>query len=469
MKTERAPRFPVYFIIAALAGLLGALLIGCLAAFQFSFPGLLDSLGFVKSRPLHVALAVAWIFLSAAGGIYFYVNRFLGYKWYSIRWPMWQLILILVTGTGIVICYAAGIFGGREYWEHPAFFSVPIVVSWLLLVVNFFKTIFSSNSPWPAYVWMWATGVLFFLVTFLESNLWIFPFFRDNLVRDLTVQWKSYGALVGSWNMLVYGTAAFLVEKLSGNKTAAQSRTAFLLFFLGFTNLLFGWAHHTYTLPSASWIRNLSYVISMTELLILWRLIADIKKLAPGPVPAKYTAASRFMISADRWILLNLIVALAISVPALNLYTHGTHVTVAHAMGSAIGINTMILLSSCAFIAETLLPEAMTVRRTRFIRLGLLIANISLVVFWLSLVWAGVEKGILMIHERKEFAVAASAISPQLRLFAFAGLGLATGFGMVIAALAAILVKAIKRKEEDPAPGKEPAHVLQEAETCAES
>ncbi|HET6990877.1 MAG TPA: cbb3-type cytochrome c oxidase subunit I, partial [Bacteroidia bacterium] len=251
MKNDsRHIKISLAFISTAMLALLAAVIIGCIAALQFVYPHFAVDLGFVRSRPLHVSLAVAWIFLSATGGIYYYLPRFGNLQWYSLRWPFWQLIIILFTGTGIIICYATGIFGGREYWEHPVWFSIPIVFSWLLLLINFFKTIFKTTEPWPVYVWMWATGILFFLLTFLESNLWIFPYFRNHLIRDLTVQWKSYGALVGSWNMLVYGTAAFLAEKLTGNKEVSRSRTAFLLYFLGFTNLLFGWAHHTYTVPS---------------------------------------------------------------------------------------------------------------------------------------------------------------------------------------------------------------------------
>ena len=33
------------------------------------------------------------------------------------------------------------------------------------------------------------------------------------------------------------------------------------------------------------------------------------------------------------------------SIPAFNLYTHGTQITVVHAMGTTIGINTMIVLA----------------------------------------------------------------------------------------------------------------------------
>jgi hypothetical protein len=47
--------------------------------------------------------------------------------------------------------------------------------------------------------------------------------------------------------MLVYGTAMVVMERSTGNMAIARSKTAYLLFGLGFTNLLFGWAHHIWS------------------------------------------------------------------------------------------------------------------------------------------------------------------------------------------------------------------------------
>lgn len=60
----------------------------------------------------------------------------------------------------------------------------------------------------------------------------------------------------------------------------------------------------------------------------------------------------RFLFASEIWVFINLLLALVISVPALNLFTHGTHVIVAHTMGATIGINTMILLASVFFVIE---------------------------------------------------------------------------------------------------------------------
>ena len=268
----------IVFIGLAFISLLGGLFFGSLSSFQFVIPGFLDSFPFVKSRPLHVSLVVAWIFLSAIGGIYYFLPKHVKLELYSDKLARIHFWIFLITGVLILTCYFIGKFGGREYWEFPPILSIPIFISWILFGINYFKTIVGKIYHWPIYLWMWATGIFFFFFTFTEAYLWVFPFFRDHIVRDITTQWKAYGALVGSWNMLVYGTAFFIMERISGDKTVAKSKLSFAMYFLGLTNLLFGWAHHIYIVPSAAWIRNVAYLVSMTELIILSKIIWNWRK-----------------------------------------------------------------------------------------------------------------------------------------------------------------------------------------------
>jgi nitric oxide reductase subunit B len=120
---------------------------------------------------------------------------------------------------------------------------------------------------------MWLTGIVFFLFTYLESYLWLLPYFRNNIINDMTVQWKSYGSMVGSWNMLIYGSSIFLMDKITNNKDISYSKIAFVLYFTGLFNLMFNWGHHIYTLPTAPYIKHISYTVSMTELFLIGRII----------------------------------------------------------------------------------------------------------------------------------------------------------------------------------------------------
>ncbi len=425
----------IYFILFAVLALLGGVFFGIIGAFQFVIPGFFDWIPFIKCRPLHVSLVVAWIFLSATGGIYYYLSKYCNVSLFSEGLPKIHLWIFILTGIAILISYLTSHFGGREYWEFPPVFSIPIIISWILFGFNYFKTVFTKTDHWPVYIWMWGTGIFFFLFTYIESNLWIFPYFRDHLSRDVTVQWKSNGSLVGSWNMLIYGTAIFLMDRIKNDENISKSGLAFVMYFLGLTNLIFNWAHHIYIVPNAVWVRYIAYGISMTELIILGKIIWNWKKSLTKALQDFHILAIRFIVASDVWILLNLTLAIALSIPAINIFTHGTHFTVAHAMGSTIGINTMILLASCLFIVPDITKEQFDVKQSRWISIGFWIMNIVLLFFWLALIVAGFIKGRLVIEDKIVFQQIMEKINPFLSVVAVTGVVIFAGIIMVFVPL----------------------------------
>ena len=379
MKTDK---YPLYFIYIGLISLLFGLLCGLLAGFQYITPSFIkEVLPFNALRPLHTLFVVSWILLSAIGEIYYYIKPI---NQNLIRIHFW---LFIITGIGIIVSYLTKNFAGKEYLEFPSYFYFPIVLGWILFGINYYKTMLSSFKNWPVYFWMWATGIVFMIYHFTEAHLWLLPYFRDHFVQNISLQWKSGGSYVGSWNMLVYGTSLFVMSKISNDNSYAKSKKAFFFYFLGLTNLMFGWAHHIYIIPTAPWIRYLAYAISMTEWIILFSIIYDWKKRLSTEKKIEYSIAYKLMLLADFWVFLNIVLALLISIPAINLFTHGTHITVAHSMGTTIGINTLILLSSVTYILESN-NNLIIVKR---IKIGIRLFNISFVFFWISLLLMGIK------------------------------------------------------------------------------
>ncbi len=429
MKSDRGAA--IGFVVLAVASLWAGALFGVIGSWQHVIPGVIDLVPFVKSRPLHVSLVVAWIFMAAIGGIYYYLPRIVNAPLHSPFLARVHLFLFIGTGLAIIGSYFMGRFGGREYWEFPPFLGIPIALSWILFMYNFFRTAAKKKGPWPAYLWMWSTGLVFFLFTYIESNFWLFNWGGENVVRDLTIQWKAYGALTGSWNMLVYGTGMVVMERITGNTAIARSRLSYLMFALGFTNLLFGWAHHIYPVPSALWLRILAYGISMTEWIILARIIRLWRGTVNEAQRNAYSLPYRFLFASEVWVFINLGLALLISIPAINLFTHGTHITVAHAMGSTIGINTTILFASVLLIVSELRRGSLVVSGSKYTMAGYWIFNGALLVFFVSLIGAGMVKGWYTVMSDLPFQEIMQKVRPFLIGFAVAGIGLFTGISML--------------------------------------
>ena len=379
------------FLIAALTTLVLGVFFGLFASLQYIIPDFFkDYLPFNKMRPFHVTTVVSWIILCATGSIYFFINKVEHLKLFSYKLQKTHLLIFILTGIGIYISFFSGKMEGREYLAYTPFLTIPILIGWILFGVNYFKTIRKQVKNWPVYYWMWGTGIVFMTYHLCEAHFWLIPSFREHFIMDISVQWKSYGSFVGSWNMLVYGIAIYLMSKIKNDSSLAFGKKTFFFYFLGLTNLMFGWAHHTYIIPMQPWIRYVAYGISMTEWILLIHIIYSWKQSLSKQKREEFSLAYKFLMTADFWVFLNLVLALLFSIPAINFFTHGTHITVAHSMGTTIGINTSILFASLFFIVSKLKLK----ERLHFISVkrSVISYNIALLLFWITLLIAGAKR-----------------------------------------------------------------------------
>ena len=429
--------------------LLVAVAMGTLASWAFLYPEYFNSFApFYQLRPIHVSAALFWILSGAISGILFYRGEIIPdtvlpvKSEYVGRAFFWVWVITIAT---IFFCYIMKIFGGREYWEFPPVLSLPLLAAWILLMFYFFRGMAVAWKPMPQYLLMWITGIIFFLLTFIEQNLWNIPWFRESYVREMTVQWKANGSVVGAWNQMIYGTSLYLMVKLSNNQTLAFNRKSHFFYFVGFVNLIFNWGHHIYNVPYASWVRDISYGISMTEWVIFISIIQDFRSKISRESRHGHLLVYKFLMASEFWVLFNLLLALLMSVPMINRFTHGTHITVAHAMGTTIGINTMILLASMGYMLK-IDEQSETVKKR--INLFFAVAQVSLFIFWIALIVAGLLKGYRVVYlGMTDFQSAMQPVMTTLVVSSLAGLGLLVGLGT----LAIIFLRMIpKRAQNEP-------------------
>jgi len=393
-------KYSLLFIIGGLISLLFGALIGVFIALIYIFPDFLkEIIPFNQLRPLHTTSVVSWIILTAVGGIYFYISKVEKVKMFSSKLMKIHFVLYAVVGLLILSSIFSNNLGGREYMEFYPLLILPILFGWVLFGINFYKSLLGKVKEWPLYYWMWGTGIVFMIFHLSEANFWVVDYFRQDYIKDMTVQWKSYGAFVGSWNMLVYGTALYLMTKIKDDVNIAHGKTTFFFFFLGLTNLMFGWAHHTYILPTLPWVRYLAYAVSMTEWIIFIKIVYSWSKSLTKKDKQKHTMAYLYIMASDFWVFVNLTMALFMSIPAFNYFSHGTHITVAHSMGTTIGINTCILFASVSFILSKLKKETIVSRLNKF---SFYFFNGSLLVFWVALIAMGVKKSLWQLNQESQ-------------------------------------------------------------------
>lgn len=436
----------LFFLIAALSALLLGVFFGLFASLQYIIPDFLkDYIPFNKMRPFHVTTVISWIVLCATGSIYFFITYVEQFSLFSSKLSQTHFIIFILTGIGIYVSFLTGKMEGREYLAYTPILTIPILIGWILFGVNYFKTIVKNVKNWSVYYWMWGTGIVFMIYHLCEAHFWLLPNFREHFIKDISVQWKSYGSFVGSWNMLVYGIAIYVMSKIKKDSTLARGKTVFFFYFLGLTNLMFGWAHHTYIIPTLPWIRYVAYAISMTEWVVLAHIIYSWVKSLSEEDKKKYCMVYKFLKAADFWLFLNIILALLFSIPAINFFTHGTHITVAHSMGTTIGINTTILLASVFFIVQKVMPNFKAA--TTFTKRSYYLFNISLFCFFCTLLYAGVKRSNWMYFTKNvHFSEMQDSLHTTYIVFFVFGIGLAISIVLLATVLIKALIKSIAKK-----------------------
>jgi nitric oxide reductase subunit B len=139
-QTYGSDKAALAFLVLAMSYLAAGLTFGLLGGFQYLLPQFLrEQLAFQKVRPLHVYLAISWIFTAAQGGLYYYLPRISKRKLYWQQGAWLHFTLQLVTSLSIVVAFFLDYFGGREYLEFPPFFGVLIGMSWLPFAINFLE------------------------------------------------------------------------------------------------------------------------------------------------------------------------------------------------------------------------------------------------------------------------------------------------------------------------------------------
>lgn len=228
-----------------------------------------------------------------------------------------------------------------------------------------------------------------------------------------------------------------IMDKIDSSQKIGYSELTFGLYFLDLFNLMFNWGHHMYTMTTEPYVRYIGYAVSMTEWVFLLKIIYSWKISVNQAKRLFHYFSYRFIIASETWVFLNLGLALLMSIPAFNLYTHGTHITVAHAMGTTIGINSMILMAA-GF--EFFTGWCFNLNKgNRLLKISFWTAQISLLVFWLSLILAGFAKGFWQMGERHEsFTQMMQNLTPFFIVFIVSGFA----FFLAISIPAFLLLKA---------------------------
>ncbi len=427
-------RITLVMIACAFGCLLISISVGALGALYYIpfFAEIAQTFGLslVELRPLHTTFASSWIFMAVVACVMFFLFEREGPTPAEKKRIKLQLVCWGLAGLGVLLTLPFGITTGREYLGFVPPISLLILIGWVLFAITYFRRVGKGIFGRPVYVYMWSVGILYFIYTFIEGHAYLLPGLERNPIADMQVQWKSCGTLVAAFNQMVYGSLIYVGSRMANDESPAHSKTSFALFGVGLLNSFTNYAHHTYHLPQSHLVKWIAFGVSMLEIILLVMVFHEITKLLSRKSRSSldFKTTVHFIELSKCWNLCLLTLALLISVPPLNALIHGTHVVMAHAMGSELAIDSYILFAVFAYLLARIFPKRevseglIDSAKVRYIARRL---NLSLVGLVLLLLVRGLAVGVTRYMDQR----------PPLWLdefpYLFALLGISVGYFLV--------------------------------------
>lgn len=370
-----------FFMLAASAFILTGFF-GFLASLKVAFPFIDHSIWpFEKLRPLHTLFPIVGILAGSHGWITF--MTFKKSKKFTNLLSHFSFLLLFIFISGASLSLIFGKFSGREYFSWPPIFSIPLILSVLIMCFLLFKRFNYLFGKSPEGSWLVGFGIIFIVIGLSESLAWLIPSVGNNFVKDLTLQWHGIDTFFAGLNAFLYGIGVFVIQK---DPKPLRKRG---LYIIAIFSLLFTFGHHHYVSPQPQFFKILAFIASMIAMFSFIKHLRAYKNGAKHHEGSKSAMEMMFK-AVELWTIVSFGTGILFAIPQINLIVHGTYLVVIHAMGSMIGVQLVLI-----FIAGFSVFEIKTEKAETNIKHGIKMLNLFLILMWLLMGAAGIIKGIM--------------------------------------------------------------------------
>lgn len=336
-----------YFVVAML--LFGLQMVfGLLAAAKYLGPDpLLNVLPFNTVKALHTNLLIFWVLTGFMGSAYYVVPEESRTEIHSERLAYWQLGIWSLIGVTIVVGYIFGWTAGNKLLEQPFPLKVGIVVVMLMFLYNLLMTI-RKGGRWTTTEGVLTAGLVLAALLYLPALLQ----FHNYTISIFYRWWTVHLWVEGVWEMIQAGLISYLLIRLSGVDREMMEKWLYVIVGLVFIAGILGTAHHYYWVGVPRYWLPIGGFFSALEPLALFGM-ATFAYYAmrrsgfahPNKLALHWTIGSAIYTAFGAGIL-----GLAHTWPAVNKWTHGTHITTMHAHSAFFGAYVMVNLALISFV-----------------------------------------------------------------------------------------------------------------------
>lgn len=451
---DASTRGPVLlFFGSAVFWLLVGSVLGLLAAWKLTHPGLLDSLGFLtfgRIRPAHLN-AVVYGWASSAGiGVGLWLMARL------CRTPLLHTKLLIGAAIFWNLGLLVGILGilagdsrSIEWLELPGYATPMLFIAYALIGV-WAVIMFRYRKPGHVYVSQW-----YLLAAFLWFP-WLYATANILLVwqpiqgsAQGAVNWWYANNLLSLWfTPIGLASAYYMIPKVLGRPIHS-----YYLSILGFWSLAlfssWGGMHHLIGGPFPAWMVSASVVASVMLFIPVITVAINHHLTIRGHFDAlNWSPTLRFTVFGAVAYTIVSLQGGAMAIPSLNTITHFTDYTVGHAHLGLYGFFSMILFGAIYYIVPRLVgwewPSA------SLIRWHFWLVAIGVLLMFGSLTIGGILQGFALYDPTVTFQSSLDFAAPFRILRGLSGFLLLAGH-LVFATLFVQMLLKIGVRREGPA------------------
>ncbi|MEI6491137.1 MAG: cbb3-type cytochrome c oxidase subunit I [Verrucomicrobiota bacterium] len=448
---DASTRGPVLlFFGSAVFWLLFGSVLGLLAAWKMTHPGLLDSLGFLtfgRIRPAHLnSVIYGWASQAGIGtGIWLMARlsrvSLMHTKLLVSAAIFWNLG-VLVGVLGIL----AGDSRSIEWLEFPGYATPILFVAYACIGV-WAVIIFRFRKPGHIYVSQWylLAAFLWFPWMYATANILLVWQPIQGSAQGAVNWWFAHNIL-GLWfTPIGLASAYYLIPKVIGRPIHS-----YYLSILGFWTLaLFSnWSgmHHLIGGPFPAWMISTSVVASVMMFIPVVTVAINYHMTMSGHFEAlKWSPTLRFTVFGALAYTVVSLQGISMAIPSVNTLTHFTDYTIGHAHLGLYGFFSMMMFGAIYYIVPRLVgwewPSATMIRwHFWLVAIGILLMVGSLTV-------GGILQGVALYDPTVSFRSSLDFATPFRWLRGISGVLLLAGHLVFASLFVLMLLKAGPRRE----------------------
>ncbi len=369
-------------------------------------------LTFGRMRSIHLnSVIYGWASMAGVGVSLWLIPRLLKTPLVGAKFVYWGAIIWHVALMCGVAAIGAGYTDGMEWLEMPWQIDIFIVLGGALMGLPLFLTL-ANRKVDHLYVSVWYIGaaLIWFPILFFIANI---PDLHFGVQGAAMNWWYGHNAL-GLWfTPIGLGAAYYFIPKVLGRPIYSYN-----LSLLGFWCLAFFYSqvggHHLIGGPLPTWMVTLSIVQSMMMIIPVFAVAVNHHMTVGGNIKAViHSPTLRFIVLGSMLYVAASVQGSLEALRSVNVITHFTHYTVAHAHLGMYGFFTLVMFGSIYFIMPRIVDWEWP--HPWMISAHFWLVAIGFAVYFIGLTIGGWLQGSAMVDAAKPFMDSVAVTLPYLK------------------------------------------------------